>query len=526
MSLLLTTSGSEAFVRRKLYKPSSSTTFVEYEFPLVNPGFETGDLTGWTQKYGTGSVATAAPTNGSTYYLKTNTTQWSEMVSDSMDIPTTAYTIVDAGNAKVDCVWSAYHSSTNIGYSYCHIYALDGDGNFLRGTHVKKQLNNGSWQQHTGYITLPPGARKIKVSIKVLGTGAYTPSTARVDDYTLTLRPKTTLDTNIAAETLWSSEPGNYADWTALTGALYTGITGWEQSTGTVDLTSNNGVACTAIRKIDIPAGWLADVAASNVHGRFVCVFGDRDSTSFNSDNMSFGIRFYDSGDTLLDEYIDDSNNTPTADELWVFDRTLKAPPTATKIAPFLEWRNGAGWNSTSAWNMWVGLEKPSINFDLTGSWTRAATSTSWVNSTMRQLVPVSAIQSGNYVRIFLYNAYTSSSMPLNMSKCYIQEAADVGNAYDFLTTPVPVTFNSGETSVVFDNGGGSALSDIIPLTITGTRPLIISCYFNSTTTLVAGSATNWVNYYKPGDDAATVDATAYSTAAHNAYLFSRIEIA
>lgn len=156
----------------------------------------------------------------------------------------------------------------------------------------------------------------------------------------------------------------------------------------------------------------------------------------------------------------------------------------------------------------------------IASQWTPDMTSTGWSGFTLRLRLQDSFVPAGSQVRITIDN----TGFPINLAKCYIQTGVNNADQIDFTTTPVQVTFGGSNTII---SAGGVFLSDAIPLVQDGTFSIVVSMYFNSTTTLRRGSGApsqGWLAAFKSGDDAATVNATGYSLA-NDSYGVTKLEV-
>ena len=110
-------------------------------------------------------------------------------------------------------------------------------------------------------------------------------------------------------------------------------------------------------------------------------------------------------------------------------------------------------------------------------SWAPALTSGGWSGYTLRIRLQAAYLLAGSKVRLTV----DSTGQPLNMEAMYCQVRNMAGDLYDFETTPIPVTF--GGSGTISTGSGSVYVSDDIPLVQNATKDLIISAYFNSTTT-------------------------------------------
>lgn len=156
--------------------------------------------------------------------------------------------------------------------------------------------------------------------------------------------------------------------------------------------------------------------------------------------------------------------------------------------------------------------------------WTALTTGSSpgWSGYTLRTRAIASALGgAGTKLRITCKAAAGGT-----LSKSYVQVAAASGDAYDFSTTAVAVTWNAGSAGYTVGTNT-TQLSDEISLTFDGSRDLVFSFYFSSLGNIYpqtgASGRTNSVEYYKAGDDAATVDTSGYTTT--NAAFLNKLEL-
>lgn len=156
----------------------------------------------------------------------------------------------------------------------------------------------------------------------------------------------------------------------------------------------------------------------------------------------------------------------------------------------------------------------------IASQWTPDMVSTGWSGFTLRLRLQDSFVPAGSQVRITI----DSQGQPINMSKCYLQTGVNNADQIDFTAPPIQVAF-SGSNSIA--SAGGTFVSDPVPLVQDGTFSIVVSLFFNSTTTLRRGSTATsqgWASYFKSGDDAATVNASGY-TLANDSYGVTKLEV-
>jgi len=152
-------------------------------------------------------------------------------------------------------------------------------------------------------------------------------------------------------------------------------------------------------------------------------------------------------------------------------------------------------------------------------NWTPTTNSTGWSGFTFRQRINASRLIASTQARLTI----DTTGFPLNMSKVYIGQEA-VGGGYDFDTTPVQVLW-SGSPSIA--TAGGVFVSDVTAFSQNATRNLIISAFFNSTTTLRRTPSVPSEKYgFIAGDQANVIDWSGFTeSATEQLNLVTKIEL-
>jgi hypothetical protein len=152
-----------------------------------------------------------------------------------------------------------------------------------------------------------------------------------------------------------------------------------------------------------------------------------------------------------------------------------------------------------------------------------------WAGITLRQLIPASEIENedaGSLVRVVLNAGIGTASIGARVAKAYIGLGATSGDAYDFDGAPVQLLFD-GDPDVEIAPSG-SVTSDGAALTIPPGRNVVVSIYFDNVSPdsdVAQLATTTWDAYWKSGDDAATENATGYTTELTQAYCVSSLQI-
>jgi hypothetical protein len=136
-----------------------------------------------------------------------------------------------------------------------------------------------------------------------------------------------------------------------------------------------------------------------------------------------------------------------------------------------------------------------------------------WVSYTCRMLIPTAAISNAGLAKVRVA-FFAASAEALYISKAYIGQAADAGDAYDFQSSPSQLLFATNAYKLVAANT--YEYTDSLTFSIPAGKNLVISCYINGTdvqdSARMQSSMSGFAYYYKSGDDAATQNASGYST--------------
>lgn len=134
-----------------------------------------------------------------------------------------------------------------------------------------------------------------------------------------------------------------------------------------------------------------------------------------------------------------------------------------------------------------------------------------WGGYTLRQRINAAALTNlgGSRSRITFQASSTASGFTI--ADAYIGLGATSGDSYDFDGSPTRLQFGG-------NNGGAAAMgaalvSDPVAFVPLAGRNLVVSMAFTGTSSLKSLTPlTDWQSYYKFGNDAATVDASGYTT--------------
>lgn len=220
-----------------------------------------------------------------------------------------------------------------------------------------------------------------------------------------------------------------------------------------------------------------------------------------------------------------------------IVDATSSVPSGSTYANGLLVDPDGAVCASTGALAIWSNglpitangaLKTSQAGADVwlsASSWVPASGSSGWAGYTLRTVVDASVLPAASKLRFTLTSFLGSGGF--TVKNMYVGIKAAAGDAYDFAATPIQATFNSGSAGVTVANGA-SIVTDPVVLSITDAQSIVIAVAFvDSGVALSAVGAiptkTGWSSFNKLADDAATVDATGYTTSAA-IYLVTQVE--
>lgn len=131
-------------------------------------------------------------------------------------------------------------------------------------------------------------------------------------------------------------------------------------------------------------------------------------------------------------------------------------------------------------------------------------------NQTYRIVIPSGEL-SGSASKITVKFAYDGTNWPF--AKAYIGHVG-VGDAYDFDGNQVQLLFSGNPGGTVT---AGGLTSDEATINLTDLSNIVVAVYLSSSADMPRDTASSGYGlYYKVGDDAATTDATGYSTSAYS----------
>ena len=129
-----------------------------------------------------------------------------------------------------------------------------------------------------------------------------------------------------------------------------------------------------------------------------------------------------------------------------------------------------------------------------------------------------------NNIQQVRFTLQASTNGPWTINEAYVGHAAGSGDAYDFDTTPVTITF-AGSGSVTIPTGG-TVVTDWAAFAYNKTSALLFSLYLpiSPDSSTKSESGVSNVNFYsKAGNSAATINKSGYTLSA-NTLIISKVE--
>jgi RHS repeat-associated protein len=198
--------------------PGSPTPLPDVPLTLINPGAETGDMTGWTVTLGAFTTRTSGPnpSEGSYYFYGGEDVPESRMHQDVTILPGNIAE-VDAGQRAVRIAWM---HSTYQGRAHGTVIVrfLDGSDQLIGDEWEYLRSDAATWTARSIAVDIPPLTRKMRIELRAIrfdtiGNHSY------FDDLSLGLEGRDSVriplsvqngDAEVGDLTGWTSETGNF----------------------------------------------------------------------------------------------------------------------------------------------------------------------------------------------------------------------------------------------------------------------------------------------------------------------------
>jgi hypothetical protein len=186
------------------------------ELTLTNPGFEDGVTVGWTAELGTPYEKTNTPDPyEGTKFLGAGASSAQSLLTQVVDIPSSAFEDIDAGNKAATVSWQ---QSSFAGLDQGTIqlaFLSEGDVVLKEATEGLLAVTEQVWTPRSRTCLIPPNARKIKVIIRGQRFSGSNLD-AYFDALQLAIVPTTPYDGGLI--TNGGFETGDLTGWTSVTG--------------------------------------------------------------------------------------------------------------------------------------------------------------------------------------------------------------------------------------------------------------------------------------------------------------------
>lgn len=262
---------------------------------LTNPGYETGDATGWATISGGPPAARASGTDG----FAANSGAYYGMASSNLALVWWGQTAaLDAGlNADIDAgilkatvgVWTKGHATLSAEAAIV-IECFDGSGNWLAEHCGNYDVNpdHTIWRQKFVDIPLPSGTRSLRIGARGRNKSGSVLVAWYFDDWTLTI------DTIGPSRMIVHAKGDDTTGWVATTGAISTAA----RSYGIASFYGAATAEVVAHRDVALDADLVTPVDAGDCTLRSFFLLGD--TLSDNFDFVRFWLECRDAGGTVL----------------------------------------------------------------------------------------------------------------------------------------------------------------------------------------------------------------------------------
>ena len=262
---------------------------------LVNPGFETGDATGWSMLYGgnvsvTSSTSVAGPRTG-TYSGRTGTTQFARW-GQNVALPASEYENIDAGLMQITgSVWASGGALDDDVAGLTIAYLNEA------GTVISEVWSNALTSSSTAVYTnqtltipLVSGARSVRIGVRGIRYAGATNIDMYFDDFDLYMTVSGKIST-----LLGYSVGDSITNWVNITGTL-SSRTAADSTFGRQALIWSAAAGESYI-PFTIPSNRFADVDSGSstiMHSAVLTTWSD------DTDTGGLYLEFYDTNNTLI----------------------------------------------------------------------------------------------------------------------------------------------------------------------------------------------------------------------------------
>lgn len=269
-----------------------------YYLTLVNPGFETGDSTGWSTSVGSGfSVRSDGPHSG-TYYAMASSSGVYARSYQTVDFPPDVLDDVDAGLIKMSaCYWqNGYPSDGDNGGADVEFFSGAGGTGSLLALVGVPNIDPTEWTFREIASMVPRGTRSIRLNTRGVRTGGAN-NDCYFDDFDVILDLK-----GKEHATVISFDGAEASGWTFTSGTSLSVIANvgggpwWSRDA----LVANSQAAFSAYRTAfySVPEGAHSDVDAGGAKLQLSCWIGSDTAPdqgrvwieAFNGSDTSLGV--------------------------------------------------------------------------------------------------------------------------------------------------------------------------------------------------------------------------------------------
>ncbi|MEO3430533.1 RHS repeat-associated core domain-containing protein [Pelagibius sp. CAU 1746] len=315
--------------------PATPTPLPDVPLTLVNPGAETGDMTGWTVTQGGFTVRSAgpAPAEGSYYFYGGEDMPESRMHQD-VAIPLVNESEVDGGQRAVRISWkhNTYQGGSN---GTVVIRFLDASGLIIGDEFEYLRSSVTTWSPSSIAVNVPPLTRKIQVEVRAIRL-QYVGNHSYFDDFAMLLEGRDPVRLPLVVQNA-DAETGGLSGWTSEAGAFQINFDNPLPAQGDYYFHPGAAAESRLSQDVQFSAGQFAAIDG----GKREFEVTWRQYSLESADAGSVGIRFFDGSNAQIGPVVESPLIAPT---WWQGQKLVEVvPPGARSVRITLRSVRGEG---------------------------------------------------------------------------------------------------------------------------------------------------------------------------------------
>ncbi|TXH41239.1 MAG: hypothetical protein E6Q97_38035 [Desulfurellales bacterium] len=214
--------------------------YQDFNLTIANPGFETGDLTGWTTVRGVpevvSSTGTISSAHSGTYWMAGGNTTGQSEVTQIIAVPSHLHDDIDADMVTLNYeAWLGAQTSEGDTTRFSVRFYNASDQ--IIGNYVPSAYSLAAWQLRAHSAKLPTGTRKVGLILNARRYGAGSYADGYFDDIAASFAVASPTTVELAIRNP-SGDEGTTAGWTNQTASL--ACAAGASGDGTIALIGNN----------------------------------------------------------------------------------------------------------------------------------------------------------------------------------------------------------------------------------------------------------------------------------------------